>query len=192
MGTYEPYEGLGDYNPGNLLSLQVGADTKKDQFFLSASLVFSTYATDKLDGNKVLRPGRQFEIRLSGDYGGEKYALGADVRYLLRGRNTRYDRTETMLEQLRLYGNEFGVNGRVSWYLDEVWSVAPSVQLRVIGANEYDFDASTIIGLGADVARSIGEGVDLGVGLKYFTGSADGGDIDLSGYQLSANLMASF
>jgi len=66
------------------------------------------------------------------------------------------------------------------------------IELRVIGADEYDFDGSTIFGLGGEITRNIGEGADLGVGFKYYTGSADGGDIDLSGYQLSANLRASF
>jgi len=191
-GTYEPYEIGGDYKPGNHIALNVGADTRRDKMTYSAGIIFTTYTDDKLEDEKVFRQSNQVDLRLSGTYDEDKYSLGAAMRYLIRDRNKRYSDDGRTLEQLKAYGNEFLFNSRFTYHPDKKWFVAPLAEIHLVAANEYDFGSSKVFGFGADIGRQINPDVNIGLGMKYFTGDADGGNIDISGYQLSAILSAAF
>jgi len=191
-GEYKPYETGEDYKPGNQFSIGVGADTKIGQVAYNAGVTFTLYSDDKLDNSKTFRQSNQLDFRFGGAYDNERYGLSSSVRYLVRGRNERYNTDGSALEKLKAYGNEFMINGRFTYHPQKEWFVAPVIDLRLVAANEYELDNASVIGFGSDFGRNLGETVNLSVGLKYYTGSADGGDIDLSGYQLSAGLTALF
>jgi hypothetical protein len=191
-GAYEAYEGDGDYNPGEQLSISAGAETKLSDILLNANMIFSTYSVDKLDGNKIFKQSRQLDIVLGGSYSTKRYAISAGMRYLIRDRNTRYvpDSTEAISDQLKIFGNEFSFDTRFSWMPSEMWYIMPMMDLRVIAANEIDNGGSNIFGLGIETGRKLGKAIEAGVGLKYMTGSAGDGKFDLSGFQFSTSLTA--
>jgi hypothetical protein len=191
-GSYEAYKNEGDYNPGDMFSASVSANIKKDKWGYVADATMMTSSTDKVDGQKVFKQSTEFDLHAGAAYNGELYIFNGDVGYLIRGRNIRYDSTEAVFDQLKIYGNEFYVSGRLAYSLDPSWYVAPLGELRMIAGNEYDFGSSHTIGLGAEIGRSIGNGTGIAAGFKYNTGSADGGNIDLSGVQLSLGLTAAF
>lgn len=192
-GSYKPYEDEEKYDPGDFFSISVSADAKTDKVSYSADLIFSGYVADKLDGEKIFKQSPQFDLRLGGVYGSGQYDLHGGIRYIIRGRNTRYiAESGAILEQLKIFGNEFSASAKAIYHPAGVWYFAPSVEMRLIAANEQDFGNSSILGFGGALGRKIGESFQFDLGFKYFTGSADGGDIDLSGFQISSNLMASF
>ena len=195
-GAYEAYEGDGDYTPGNMFSVSAGIDNSSDALGLKAEVIFTTFGTDQLEGRKVFKQSDQIELRGGGIYGKKNYSFEADMRYLIRGRNERYDAEETLDYRLKVYGNELAVTGRYAYHPDQKWSLAPSFELRFISGNEFE-DASKMggaknIGLGIDYGRTIGEGINAGLGFKYYTGSADDGNLDLSGFRLSASITTAF
>ena len=195
-GAYEPFEGRGDYDPGESFSLSATADTRTGGSLLSAGLSVTFFAVDKIDEAKFRKSSTQFDLWTGVDIPGQKVSGSGGIHLLLRGRQTAYDLDEEIFEQLRLYGNELTLSGALSYHPAQKWSVTPSLQLRIIGGNEYsDYrrqDGGTIFGIGSDFARALGERLDARLGLQYFTGNADGGDISLSGYQLTAGLAAEF
>ncbi|MBN1211599.1 MAG: hypothetical protein JXA92_03400 [candidate division Zixibacteria bacterium] len=192
-GSYEPYDIGGDYKPGNHFSVNAGADTKRGRMSYSAGIIYTIYSDDKFEDVKIFSQSSQLDFRLSGVYEAERFDISATTRYLIRDRNKRYNPIDgSVLEQLKAYGNEFLISGRLTYRPEKKWFIAPTADLRLIATNEYDSGNADIIGFGIDSGRNIGEGINLGLGLKYYTGSADGGDIDISGYQLSAGLTANF
>ena len=191
-GEYKPYESGQDYKPGNQFSIGAGADTKIGTVTYNAGITYTVYSDDKLDDNKTFRQSEQVDLRFGGVYESDRYGFSSGLRYLFRGRNKRYNPDGSALEQLKAYGNEFTINGRFTYHPQKEWYLAPVVDLRLIAANEYELDNAKVFGFGSDFGRNIGESVNLSLGFKYYTGSADGGDIDLTGYQLSAGLTALF
>jgi hypothetical protein len=191
-GTFNAYDGAGDYNPGDLFSISANADTKMGASMLSASVVYGTYGTDMLDDAKVFKQSSYLELRLGNIYQGNSFTLESNLQYLIRGRNTRYDSSEVIYDRLKIYGNEFSFFTGMTFTAGENTYLIPSIQLILIGSNEFDFGNSSIFAPGIEVRRGLGENIIAGAGFKLFTGSADGGDIDLSGYQLTASLQAQF
>ena len=197
-GKYTPYDGGGKYDPGEMFSLSASADTKSDKAMYSANAIFSVFTDDKLDGEKARKSSTQLDFLAGMQFPGQTMSFFGNVRVLLRGRNTTYNPDESISEQLRLYGNEFTIGAGLRYHPDKLWSLTPSVELRTIGANEYEtddalyLDGSMIFGLGAAFARNLGQDVNGTLGFKYYSGSANGGDISLSGYQLTVGLRAAF
>jgi hypothetical protein len=195
-GSYKAYEGDGDYQPGNMLSFSVSADTRSGQWALMADVTFTTFTADKLEEEKVFLQSDQFEIHAGAIYGAEEYSLEGDLRYLARGRNERYGVDEIVDYRLKVYGDEFSLAGKFTYHPQPLWYVAPLLELRFISGNEFEDEnelgSAENIGFGAELGRNIGEGFDLGIGFKYYTGSANDGNIDLTGYRLSAGILAAF
>jgi hypothetical protein len=187
-GSYKPYQGVGDYDPGDFISASAGADWQKNQVTVSGDAVFTLYTKDKAGDAEVFKQSTQFDFRLGLTYDGADYRFVARSSCLLRGRNTLYLPTEV---EERIFGNEFLIRAAVARRFQPGWSIGPSVEVKFVGANEQDFENSTIFGFGGSISRALGESVAINVGGKYYTGSADGGDIDVSGFQITAGLMGS-
>ncbi len=191
-GKYTPYDGGGKYNPGDMFSLSADAQRIWGNGSLSFNAIFSTYTTDKLDGKKVFDQSNQLDLRLSGLRKTERIDFSGMMQYVIRGRNTRYDSSEVIYDQLKIYGNEFGAYGAVTFIASPSLSVSPSVEMHFISGNEYDFGKSNFFGFGGDFTYRFSEALDALVGIRYFTGNANDSAIDLSGYQFSAGFTAGF
>jgi hypothetical protein len=192
-GAYEAYEEDGDYNPGDLFSAAGNVGLQRDQVSLGFDVIFSMFGTDQLNDRNIFKQGKQLDLRASGSYDAEEYVINGAMRYLIRGRATRYDYDSTgaIYDQLKLYGNEFAVDGQVTW-TRERWRLTPLVEMRLIAGNEYGFESSHTICGGIECAYAFNRETESTFGIKYFTGGADGGAIDLSGYQLFAGVSAAF
>jgi hypothetical protein len=191
-GKYKPYDIDDEYDPGDQLSVVGSADLSSDDYAISASMVYSTFTTDKLEDRKIFSQAPVFSLHTTGVAGSGSYRFAADVGLLFRGRNAQYDSTEAKIEQLKFYGDEYLLAGRMIWTPDTDWKVTPLAEVRLLGENEYGMESSTVFGFGVEIARNIGTGVDVGMGFKYFTGTVGLGDLDLSGYQITATLLTSF
>jgi len=189
-GAYEPYEGVDSYDPGDLINASVGAEMKHGRMSWTGDVIFTAYVADKLDGAKVFRQGRQLDFQLGGQYSMERHRARGSLRYGIRGRNSRYDASsEKVTERLKLYGNEFQISGDFAYFLPRAWYLTPSGSLKLIESNEEGFGNSHTLTLGAALGRSLGERFNLELGGKYLTGRADGGKIDLTGFQIVTSLV---
>ncbi|PKK84979.1 MAG: hypothetical protein CVT49_00110 [candidate division Zixibacteria bacterium HGW-Zixibacteria-1] len=191
-GSYDPYEGEGSYDPGDLVSFNISASQSFEKTAVSGDFIFSSFGSDKLDDVEVYDAGGQLDMRLRGVMTEKTYSLGGYVRYLHRFKPLEFDIFSGISEEARFYGNEFSINGNFNYHPDKKWYVSPSIDMRLIGKNDQGFDKSTIFGIGGMYGRKLGERMDLDVGLKYFTGSADDGALDLTGLQLTFGLAAIF
>jgi len=188
-GEYEAYEDNSKYNPGDYFSLNAGAQRVQGRALLMGDLTFTTYGDDMQDGLKAFSRGNQFTFRIGTVFKASNFRLKGNARYYIRDRYTIYDATETVLSQLRVYGNEFAFASSISWISsDKKWSLGPHFDLRFIDANEVELGDANTVGVGGQIERWLTSAFNLSVALKYFTGSADGGAIDLTGYQISASL----
>ena len=205
VGGYTPYEGsvtidtltndttvidYEGYNPGDVFSINGGVDYERGRMLWSADLVYSHYVADKLNTIKTFKQSRQFDWRFRGNYNGENIQFVGLVRYVWRGKNRLYNEAGEWAFTRKLFGNELLLSGELTYPFAEQWYAAPSADLRLIASNEVNFDNSSIMGFGAAVGRKFGESMDARFGFKLYTGSADGGNIDVSGYRVTFGLTA--
>jgi hypothetical protein len=194
-GSYEPYDSL--YDPGDSYSINASADLKINDLTLVSNVAYTGFTVDKQNGIKAFKQSPQVDFNVGGIYASENYTLSLYTNYLLRGRHTKYDiKLGEIVEQLKIYGDEFSVLARFDYYPAETWYLAPMVETRLIAANEETEEAflgsSSIYGFGGEIGGRINQSLDAAVGFKYYTGSADDGRLDLTGLQIILSLLASF
>ncbi|UCE23451.1 MAG: hypothetical protein JSU74_09100 [Candidatus Zixiibacteriota bacterium] len=191
-GEYQPYEQSGDYDPGDVFSVNGGGDLHKGSMTWSANIVYTAYATDKLDGVKTFKQSQQLALSASGVHKGDPVTISGWISWIGRGNNTFYDTTETILSELKLYGDEFTFGAAATFELSGDWRITPSAKLRLISENEISIGSSDVIALGMAAGKNFNENISAQAGFTYFSGSAYDDLIDLSGYQLSFGLLAAF
>ena len=54
-GSYTPYEGVGDYDPGDFVSASAGADWQKNKISVSGDAIFTLYSKDKTGDADVFK-----------------------------------------------------------------------------------------------------------------------------------------
>ena len=192
-GSYDPYEVGGSYDPGDFVSVNISAGKSFEKTAFTGDIIYTAYSDDKLDDVRAYDASAQVDFRLRTIMTGDKYSLGGNLRYLYRFKPTQYNiSTGAIIGEEKLFGNEFSINGNLKYHPDPKWYLSPSVDLRMIGESDRGVDKSTIFGFGGLYGRKLNRTMDFDIGLKYFTGSADDGDIDLTGLQLTFGLSALF
>ncbi len=196
-GKYEPYDGQAKYDPGDSYGINVSGEINGDNISLISNIAYTGYGVDKQNGIKAFKQSPQVEFNIGGAYSFDKYTFRISADYLLRGRHTRYAlKVGDIVEQLKMYGNEFFVLMRFDYYLTKTWYVSPLVETKQIAANE-EIDpaylgSGSIYGFGGEIGSRVSRSFNTAFGIKYYTGTADGGRLDLSGLQIIVSLLASF
>ncbi len=191
IGKYTPYENFGEYNPGDIFTVEFGLNTHGTKSAVACGVNFLTYANDKMDNKKVFKQGKQVGLSMSGVYDNQKIRINPSARYTIRGRNTRYETsTEIIRDRLRLYGNELELGLEVARYFRGGWSFSPLVSILQIDNSEDGFGDSKVLSYGASIGKRFSDRITVGTWFKIMTGDTDDGRIDLRGYQISASLLA--
>lgn len=191
-GTYEPYEGAEDYNPGDVIKINAGGELKKGPVQWSLNLAWTTYSADLMDSQKSFKQSPHFNINLGATYIKENITFGNYISYLSRGKNISYDSTETILSKLQLFGNEISFNSYLNWQHNNTWYLTPSLNYRIISENDANLGSAKLFSFGLNIGKPIKEKYEINAGYKIYTGSANGDDFDLSGYQLTTSITAIF
>jgi hypothetical protein len=192
-GSYTPYEGSGDYDPGDAFSLNVTAAVSSGGIEYGGDVGFSVFGTDALDGGDIYKQSTQFSARLRGTRPGETYSTTLGARMILRGRNTRYDVTDGVIDsQLKQYGDEFDVFFRVGRALGPDWRIGALIGTRQILESEEYLGRSSVLNFALDLGKELSRNLALDLGVMYYTGSTDGGDVGIGGLQMSGGLRVSY
>ncbi len=192
-GTYEPYSGGGDYNPGNTFSLNATANTVAGKMSYAADLVYTLTGVDKYEDTKIYKQAQQFGTRLTASYLREPYRATLGVRMLLRGRNKRYSlSTGAVDSQLKKYGDEFDVYLRMAYTPAVDWHIAAHLATRQISSGEENLDASSLYNFGLIVSKELASRLSLEVGGVYHTGSTNDDTLKIDGYQISAGVAVTY
>jgi hypothetical protein len=190
-GAYESYADMGDYDPGDQISVTLRAETASERLRIWGGVTWSDFTTDTLEGAKVYDQGWYARTSLGLERWSPRLLLSSRASYILRDRSTTYDELGASLNHLRLYGDELAWQALLSFQGDDhgrEWRLGPTAELRWIDANEYGRGKALVRGFGLDGGVRLSSRYQLGFGAKYFTGDADGERVSLKGYQASLTL----
>jgi len=192
-GAYKPYEGVGDYDPGDALSLNATAAAAAGRIRYACDIGYSFFGTDALDGDDIYRQSPQFSARLTVSLPGDRYGATLGARAVLRDRNKRYSLIDGAIEsQLKKYGDEYDVFLRLSRALGAGWTIGGLIGTRQILESEEELGRSSLLNAALDLGKDLSKNLGLDLGVMYHTGSTDDGDTDVSGLQISGGLKVSY
>jgi len=190
-GSYSPYRDVEEYDPGDEFSLNISADVGRGRSSFNGDIIYSLFTKDRLAGNDVLKQSPRLDLRFGWNFDNRLYLVNTNARFLVRGHHERYDvENGELIDNLKLYGDEFLLNGAVTFHPFRFWYATPTLEFKAVTSNENELGDATVFGLGGNIARQIGDDISLNAGFKYFVGSADAGALDITGFQLTTGLRA--
>jgi len=93
-GSFTPYEGVGDYNPGDAFSTTATAALTAGGIDFTGDVGFSLFGTDALDDADIYRQAPCFTTRIQAVIPRDRYSATLGTMMILRGRNERYNPAE--------------------------------------------------------------------------------------------------
>jgi len=197
-GSFEPLEGTADYKPGNHLRLGAFASLRKDRFRGTISLVYNLFARDKLGDTPVFKDGNMVDIWLNVGYTKDNISTNVGLREIIRGKDERMISGVLEVEEAKSHGAETRFFGQIAYALNEKYSLKALLDYKYVAANGYDdskiryFGSSNYFGIGLGGNAVFTEIFKGFAELEYFTGSADDGDVDMSGWEVVIGMGATF
>ncbi|MFQ5453821.1 MAG: hypothetical protein ACE5D6_06505, partial [Candidatus Zixiibacteriota bacterium] len=190
---YIPYNNNKEYKPGDFFSATASIDLTKNRYYIAGDFTFTTYLDDKIDNLKIFRQSNQFVTRFRSGYNTSTTQTGFEILYIIRGDNKQYSTLNDIeIDPSKFFGNEFRINSKHTTFFADDWRLSPSVEWKYIGADDRGNASAHIFGFGWSVGRNIGKNNILEIGFRYFSGKANGGNIDLKGLEIMSSLTASF
>ena len=196
--AYEPLDGTDDYKPGNQLRLGGFGSFNNDQLLGSMSMVYYLFSDDELDGDPVFRDGGMLDLKLQFGYVHSNVVTVLGFREIIRAKDKRIEDNQLVTEEEKSHGAESRVYLQSELTLNERLALKGLINYKHVAANGYD--DSSLRSLGASNYLGLGLGAETGLTdifkgygqFEYYTGSADDGDYDLSGWQIVVGMGATF
>jgi hypothetical protein len=192
--SYSPIEGVDKYDPGDRLTIGANASLRH-QFgvgYLYAKHML--YGTSAQDGVDIYKNGPIAEIGLGSSFGYERFQSDAGVRFVLRQTDSRYVDGGLVKLEHNNYGSDIRIYASLGYLHPSVGRGSVLLDFKRVGANDFaETDAeyhgkSNIAGIGIGYDRQATQAVSVSASFKSFGGSADDGNLDLSGIELSLGI----
>jgi hypothetical protein len=189
--SYSPEEEVDDYNPGNRFTI---AGTALYSYGLGTAYLFlrhNAYAASTQGDREVYKVGGITEFALGTALDYEQFEIEAGMRMLFRGTDSRLESGELAEYEQNNYGSDLRFFSSLGYNLEGIGTPVLLIDYKRVGANGFDVaddehvGKANLFGIGVGFERSVTEQVDLSGNLKTLTGSAEDGNLDLSGFEIA-------
>lgn len=197
-GAYRPFSGeSAEYDPGNELSLTLGADRRlavgDGSLRLRMDALYTAYGKDRYAGTTVYRAGGRLRLEMVTAYSRGRHNLRLFLLYRTRGQSERGRGTLSAVAQKET-GRQLE-SGLVAAY-----RISPRLRLKLLldwkdhSLSESGSNGATIYGGGPGVSLRLLEHLETDLHFKYLSGKLKSRDhsTGLSGYEIGGLLIFSF
>lgn len=190
-GPYESYQRVDDYDPGDQVNVSLRVERRYRTLRSWGNFVYANYTADTVGGDKVYDQNWYTRTVLGAAHETSSLYVASQLTYLVRDHAAIYDHDGATWNHRRLYGND--LVWRTNLELrggpeSRRWQAGPLAEFRWIEGSDSGGGRAAIQAYGADGSVTLTPRISAGLGLRIFTGHADGGGIEVGGYQVSATL----
>ncbi len=195
-GEFKPLTLIDNYDPGDEILLTGGLDWRMGETAkFAVDVIFTLYGKDKIDTNVVFAAGNRFvtHAQFRQNFGFDELWLFA--RYLSRGKNSLAVSGALLPEDKKSAPDQIEIIGQYFHRFNRGFAGGLLVESRYFtkpaAATILSSAGISIFGFGISPELSLTPGFRIPIRLKYFFGSAPGGQM-ISGLEASAGMAVSF
>ncbi|MFH1891987.1 MAG: hypothetical protein ABIK83_04815 [Candidatus Zixiibacteriota bacterium] len=188
--SYSPIRGSDSYDPGDKFVAGGNLGVSHDFGNAYAYLRYSSFGNSTQDGIDVYKIGSITEVAFGTTFIYEQFESDAGVRLLFRQADSRTVSGELLEFEHKNYGNDLRIFTALGYRLRKAGKASVLIDYKSISANGFESGddeyagKANIFGFGAGFEKSVTDEVDLSASFKSFSGSADDGNLDLSGLEI--------
>jgi hypothetical protein len=165
------------YKPGDQLNITGGFDLLFSPLLLRTDATYTTYQSDKSEGEEIFKEGNRLAIEESAIVSNEAYALAFSGRYVNRSKseitNQAYKDSLFFVPEIqkkKLYGDQISANGLVNFRLAQGFYTKVLAESTIITKNEDKKNGATVFGFGGGITIKSEKGSFLDLIGKYYIG----------------------
>jgi hypothetical protein len=196
--SYSPAEDIDDYNPGSRFRVAGNAVYRHGHGMVHSYLRHTAYGTATQDDIEVYKIGGITELFVGTITNYEQFEINAGMRMLFRQADSRLVSGGLAEYDHDNYGDDLRLYTSLGYILQDIGIPFLLVDYKKVNANgfrssdEEYIGKSNLFGIGAGFEKSVTEQLDLAASIKTYTGSADDGDLSLSGFEFAFSARATF
>lgn len=196
--SYSPVEDVESYNPGSRLTIAGNAVYRHGHGMVYSYLRHTAYGTATQDDIEVYKIGEitEFSVGTATNY--EQFEIDVGMRMLFRQADSRLVSGGMSVYDHDNYGDDLRLYSSFGYVLQDIGKPFLMIDYKKVSANGFPssndeyIGKSNLFGIGAGFEKSISEQLDLAASFKSYTGSANDGDLSLSGFELALSVRATF
>lgn len=174
------------YQPGNEFTLTVGLDFKRDSLFVRGDILTKFYSSDKLAGDDFFQQGTQVEFSSLTQLNAFPLRWQLSGHYVWKNDNEFFQTLNLLpVEGANFIQNSFFGKLNIFYNLKVPVAVSGEFGLHYFGKSELQLGNASIFTIGGGVQYKFSEQVLASLKLKYLTGTAQEGDLAMSGWDSS-------
>jgi hypothetical protein len=196
--SYSPVEDVESYNPGSRLTIAGNAVYGYSHGTAYSYLRHTAYGAATQDDIEVYKIGGITELFVGTVTNYEQFEIDAGVRILFRQTDSRLVSGGLKKYDHGNHGNDLRFYSSFGYILQDVGKPFLLLDYKKVNANGFQsgddeyIGKSNLFGIGAGFEKSVTEQVDLAASIRSYTGSADDGDLSLSGFEFAFSARATF
>jgi hypothetical protein len=188
-GQYKPLEGYGDYDPGEEILVTGGFDARLgENSSIAADVVFTSYGTDKLDGEDVFAAGSKISVnaQFRSYFGQNELTLGG--RYRTRGKNEIAYAGMMESENEKFTPDHVEFLAEYKMVLSDRVTLRAQTHARVYQESPSPFSGARLLGAGLLPEFRVSDSIIIPLRASFRTGKIKG-DETLTGVEAGVGLV---
>jgi hypothetical protein len=187
-----------EYKPGDEIGVVGAMDVITDKALVNADVGYTKYSNDEIDGITSLKEGDEIRARFSSSFRFDPIILGLSLSDTYTLKNEILQNNVLTAEPSNSHGNRIDANLIVQYLITRQLSISPLAGVTIISNNGYSegdagFKGKAFVwNAGGAIQYVANKDVSINVNAKYLKGNMDGGDTDISGFEVGAILLAKF
>ena len=196
--SYSPVGDIESYNPGSRLTVAGNAVYRHGGGMVYSYLRHTAYGTATQDDTEIYKIGGITEFFVGTATSYEQFEIDAGMRMLFRQADSRLVSGGLSEFDRDNYGDDLRFYSSLGYILQDVGKPFLLVDYKKVNANGFQsgddeyIGKSNLFGIGAGFEKSVMEQLDLAASFKSYTGSANDGDLSLSGFEFAFSVRATF
>jgi hypothetical protein len=181
------------YKPGDELGIVTAFDLITDKSVFNGDLAYTHYGSDEVNGTTSFKEGDELKGKILVTFRLEPVILGLSLADTIRMKNQIASSNNTLTaEENNSHGNRLDANLIGQYLITRQFSISPLTGITFLANNGYGKSGAFVWNVGGSIQFAPNRNASFSLNAKYLKGNMESGDINISGYEVGAIIVARF
>jgi len=193
-GSYINVKGnTSDYKPGDELGVVTAFDLITDKAVFNGDVAYTHYGSDDANNIKSFKEGDELRGKILVTFRLDPVILGLSLADTIRMKNQIASSNGTLTaEENNSHGNRLDASLIGQYLITRQFSISPLTGITFLANNGYGKSGAFVWNAGGSIQFAPNRNASFSLNAKYLKGNMESGDINVSGYEVGAIIVARF
>jgi hypothetical protein len=181
-----------EYKPGDEIGVVTAMDIITDKVLVNADVGYTRYSNDEIDSKASLKEGDEIRARFMSSYRINPIILGLTLSDIYRLKNSVLENNVRTTEANNSHGNRIDASFIIQYLITRQLSINPLAGVTIISNNGYGEGKAFVWNAGGAIQFIANKDLSININAKYLKGNMEGGNTDISGFEVGSIILIKF